>query len=49
MPQLFAIILLRMTKPKNYLMDGVASYFIGKPNPLRMRTALNYLDVHSED
>lgn len=38
-----------MTKPKNYLMDGVASYFIGKPHPLRMRTALNYLDVHSED
>lgn len=29
--------------------SGVAPYFIGKPNPLMMRTALNYLDVHSED
>ncbi len=28
---------------------GVAPYFIGKPNPLMMRSALNYLDVHSED
>jgi NagD protein len=24
-------------------------FFVGKPNPLMMRTALNYLDVHSED
>jgi NagD protein len=22
---------------------------VGKPNPLMMRSALNYLDVHSED
>lgn len=29
--------------------SGVSPYFIGKPNPLMMRTALNYLDVHSED
>lgn len=29
--------------------SGVAPYFVGKPNPLMMRTALNYLDVHSED
>jgi NagD protein len=28
---------------------GVAPFFIGKPNPLMMRTALNYLGVHSED
>jgi NagD protein len=28
---------------------GVAPFFIGKPNPLMMRMALNYLDVHSED
>jgi NagD protein len=28
---------------------GVAPFFIGKPNPLMMRTALNYLDVHSEN
>ena len=28
---------------------GVAPFFIGKPNPLMMRTALNHLDVHSED
>lgn len=27
----------------------VSPYFVGKPNPLMMRTALNYLDVHSED
>jgi len=27
---------------------GVAPYFIGKPNPLMMRTALRYLDEHSE-
>lgn len=26
-----------------------APFFVGKPNPLMMRTALNYLDVHSED
>ncbi|HKE20328.1 MAG TPA: HAD-IIA family hydrolase [Kofleriaceae bacterium] len=29
--------------------SGVSPFFIGKPNPLMMRTALNYLDVHSED
>jgi NagD protein len=29
--------------------SGVLPFFIGKPNPLMMRTALNYLDVHSED
>jgi NagD protein len=29
--------------------SGVAPFFIGKPNPLMMRTALNYLGVHSED
>jgi len=28
---------------------GVTPYFIGKPNPLMMRTALNYLGVHSEN
>ncbi len=28
---------------------GVKPYFIGKPNPLMMRSALNYLGVHSED
>ncbi len=28
---------------------GKAPFFVGKPNPLMMRTALNYLDVHSED
>jgi NagD protein len=28
---------------------GVAPYFIGKPNPLMMRSALNYLDAHSEN
>jgi NagD protein len=28
---------------------GVAPFFIGKPNPLMMRTALNYLGIHSED
>ena len=27
---------------------GVSPFFIGKPNPLMMRTALNYLGVHSE-
>ncbi len=26
-----------------------APFFVGKPNPLMMRTALNYLGVHSED
>jgi NagD protein len=29
--------------------SGLSPFFIGKPNPLMMRTALNYLDVHSED
>ena len=28
---------------------GKAPFFVGKPNPLMMRTALNYLDIHSED
>ncbi len=28
---------------------GVAPYFIGKPNPLMMRSALNFLGTHSED
>jgi NagD protein len=28
---------------------GKSPFFIGKPNPLMMRSALNYLDVHSED
>jgi NagD protein len=28
---------------------GRSPFFVGKPNPLMMRTALNYLDVHSED
>jgi NagD protein len=28
---------------------GVSPFFIGKPNPLMMRMALNFLDVHSED
>lgn len=28
---------------------GVKPYFIGKPNPLIMRTALRYLDEHSEN
>ena len=28
--------------------SGVSPFFIGKPNPLMMRTALNYLGVHSE-
>ncbi len=27
---------------------GVAPYFIGKPNPLMMRSALNRIDAHSE-
>ncbi|MGF1510613.1 MAG: HAD-IIA family hydrolase [Myxococcota bacterium] len=29
--------------------SGVVPFFVGKPNPLMMRTALNYLSVHSED
>lgn len=29
--------------------SGVKPYFIGKPNPLMMRSALNYLGVHSEN
>jgi NagD protein len=29
--------------------SGVPAFFIGKPNPLMMRTALNHLGVHSED
>lgn len=29
--------------------SGVKPFFVGKPNPLMMRTALNYLGVHSED
>lgn len=29
--------------------SGVAPFFVGKPNALMMRTALNYLDVHSEN
>jgi NagD protein len=29
--------------------SGYSPFFVGKPNPLMMRTALNYLDVHSED
>lgn len=29
--------------------SGVAPFVIGKPNPLMMRTAMNYLDVHSEE
>jgi len=29
--------------------SGATPFFVGKPNPLMMRTALNYLDVHSED
>jgi len=28
---------------------GVNPFFVGKPNPLMIRTALNYLGVHSED
>jgi NagD protein len=27
---------------------GVAPYYVGKPNPLMVRTALNRLDAHSE-
>ena len=29
--------------------SGRDPFFVGKPNPLMMRTALNYLGVHSED
>jgi len=29
--------------------SGVSPYYVGKPNPLMMRSALNYLNVHSED
>ena len=29
--------------------SGASPFFVGKPNPLMMRTALNYLDVHSEN
>jgi NagD protein len=29
--------------------SGMSPYFVGKPNPLMMRSALNYLNVHSED
>lgn len=28
---------------------GVTPFFVGKPNPLMVRTALNYIGVHSED
>lgn len=28
---------------------GVAPFYVGKPNPLMMRSALNFLGVHSED
>ena len=28
---------------------GVAPYFVGKPNPLMMRSALRFLGAHSED
>jgi NagD protein len=29
--------------------SGVAPFFVGKPNALMMRTALNYMNVHSEN
>ena len=29
--------------------SGYSPFFVGEPNPLMMRTALNYLDIHSED
>lgn len=29
--------------------SGKAPFYVGKPNPLMMRSALNYMDVHSED
>jgi NagD protein len=28
---------------------GVSPFFVGKPNPLMIRTALNFLDAHSEN
>lgn len=28
---------------------GIAPYFIGKPNPLMMRSALRFMDAHSEE
>lgn len=28
---------------------GISPYFVGKPNPLMMRSALRFLDAHSED
>jgi NagD protein len=28
---------------------GKIPFYVGKPNPLMMRSALNYMDVHSED
>lgn len=28
---------------------SMKAFFVGKPNPLMMRSALNYLDVHSEE
>lgn len=28
---------------------GRKAFFVGKPNPLMMRSALNYIDVHSEE
>ncbi len=28
---------------------GKSAFFVGKPNPLMMRTALNHFDMHSED
>ncbi len=28
---------------------GIQPFFVGKPNPLMMRSALNYLEVHSEN
>jgi NagD protein len=29
--------------------SGVSPFFVGKPNPLMMRMALNYLEAHSEN
>jgi NagD protein len=29
--------------------SGISPFFVGKPNPLMMRMALNYLDAHSEE
>ena len=31
------------------LTTGQSAYFVGKPNPLMMRTGLRILDVHSEE